>query len=128
MSTYGTNPAYGFKHGLYLNTNKNDDDIHVEIVALSEDLGKQNIVKAEKIILSETPPPRLSDNPTFHKCQYCAAKDVCHTGALVNRNCRSCKFAKPVENAEFFCTIHNGIIPRDFVITTCDSYSSINDD
>lgn len=128
MSTYGTNPAYGFKYGLYLNTNKNDDDIHVEIVFLNEELGKQNIVKAEKIIFSETPPPRLSENPTFHKCQYCAAKDICHTGALVNRNCRSCKFSKPVENAEFYCTIHNGIIPRDYIMTTCDKYSSINDD
>ena len=128
MSTYGTNPAYGFKYGLYLNTNKNDDDIHVEIVFLNEELGKQNIAKAEKIIFSETPPPRLSENPTFHKCQYCAAKDICHTGALVNRNCRSCKFSKPVENAEFYCTIHNGIIPRDYIMTTCDKYSSINDD
>jgi hypothetical protein len=128
MSTYGTNPAYGFKYGLYLNTNKNDDDIHVEIVFLNEELGKQNIVKAEKIIFSETPPPKLSENPTFHKCQYCAAKDICHTGALVNRNCRSCKFSKPVENAEFYCTIHNGIIPRDYIMTTCDKYSSINDD
>lgn len=128
MSTYGTNPAYGFKYGLYLNTNKNDDDIHVEIVFLNEELGKQNIAKAEKIIFSETPPPKLSENPTFHKCQYCAAKDICHTGALVNRNCRSCKFSKPVENAEFYCTIHNGIIPRDYIMTTCDKYSSINDD
>lgn len=128
MSTYGTNPAYGFKYGLYLNTNKNDDDIHVEIVFLNEELGKQNIVKAEKIIFSETPPPKLSENPTFHKCQYCAAKNICHTGALVNRNCRSCKFSKPVENAEFYCTIHNGIIPRDYIMTTCDKYSSINDD
>lgn len=126
MSTYGTNPAYGFGWALYMNICKNDDDLHVELVKLSEDLGKQTIAKAERIIFSETPPPRLSDNPTFHKCGYCAAKDICHKGALVNKNCRSCKNAKPVENAEFLCTVHNGIIPKDFIMTTCDSYASIN--
>lgn len=127
MSTYGTNPAYGFGWGLYMCANKNNDDIHVEVVKLSQELGHQTIVKATRIILAQEPPARLSDNPTFHKCVYCPAKEICHKGALVNRNCRSCKNAVPDENAEFFCTVHNGIIPRDFVTTTCESYSSIND-
>ncbi len=25
---------------------------------------------------------------------------------------RSCAFARPVENAEWFCEVHNGVIPR----------------
>lgn len=127
MSTYGTNKNYGFGWGLYLNTNKNDDSIHVEMVKLNKELADQVIVKASRIILAQEPPPRLSDNPTFHKCVYCAAKDICHKGSLVNRNCRSCKNCVPDENAEFFCTVHNGVIPRDFIMTTCESYSSIND-
>lgn len=127
MSTYGTNPAYGFGWGLYMCANKNNDYIHVEVIKLSQELGQQTIVKATRIILAQEPPPRLSENPTFHKCGYCPAKEICHRGALVNRNCRSCKNAVPDENAEFFCTVHNGIIPRYFVMKTCESYSSIND-
>jgi hypothetical protein len=122
-STYGK--KYNFKYCVYLNINKNDDSLHVEVVKLNHNLGEQMIMKAEQIILSQTPPARLSDNPTFHKCGYCAMKDICHKGAVPEVNCRSCKFARPVENAEWFCEIHNGIIPKDFIAKACPSYKAI---
>lgn len=122
-STYGN--EYRFRYVLYLNINKNDDDLHCEVVKLDHRLGQQMKEKAEQIILSQEAPPRLSDNPTFHKCGYCAAKDICHKGAIPEKNCRSCKAANPVENGEWFCEVHNGVIPGDFIATGCDSYSPI---
>lgn len=122
-STYGK--KYNFRYCVYLNINKNDDSLHVEVVKLNHGLGEQMIMKAEQIILSQTPPARLSDNPTFHKCGYCHMKDVCHKGAVVEVNCRSCAFARPVENAEWFCEVHNGNIPKEFIPTACPSYKAI---
>lgn len=122
-STYGK--KYNFRYCVYLNINKNDDSLHVEVVKLNHGLGEQMIMKAEQIILSQTPPARLSDNPTFHKCGYCHLKDVCHKGAVVEVNCRSCAFARPVENAEWFCEVHNGNIPKEFIPTACPSYKAI---
>jgi len=122
-STYGK--KYNFRYCVYLNINKNDDSLHVEVVKLNHGLGEQMIMKAEQIILSQTPPVRLSDNPTFHKCGYCHLKDVCHKGAVVEVNCRSCAFARPVENAEWFCEVHNGNIPKEFIPTACPSYKAI---
>lgn len=126
-STYGYKGINGtkFRYVAYFNINKNDDSLHVEIVKLDHQLGQQMEAKAERIILSQTPPARLSDNPTFHKCGYCAVKDICHKGAIPERNCRSCKFARPVENAEWFCEVHNGVIPREFIPQACDSYKAI---
>lgn len=124
-STYGSDPNYGFRYVLYFNINKNDDTLHVELVKLDHKLGEQTRLKAERIIMSQEPPPRLSDNPTFRSCQYCAAKEICHKGAIPEKNCRSCKSARPAENGEWFCETHNGIIPRDFVPQGCSSYIPI---
>lgn len=124
-STYGSDPAYGFRYVLYFNINKNDDSLHVELVKLDHRLGQQMREKAEQIIMSQTPPPRLSDNPTFKDCGYCPAKDICHKGAIPEKNCRSCKAARPVENGEWFCDVHNGVIPREFVPQGCPSYVPI---
>ena len=122
-STYGK--KYNFKYCVYLNINKNDDSLHVEVVKLNHNLGEQMIMKAEQIITTQKPPARLSDNPTFHKCGYCAMKDICHKGAVPEVNCRSCAFARPVENAEWFCEVHNGNIPKDFIPKACPSYKAI---
>ena len=122
-STYGK--KYNFRYCVYLNINKNDDSLHIEVVKLNHNLGEQMIMKAEQIIMSQTAPARLSDNPTFHKCGYCHMKEVCHKGAVVEVNCRSCAFARPVENAEWFCEVHNGNIPKDFISKACHSYKAI---
>lgn len=123
QSMYGT--AYNLRYSAYLNINKNDDDLYIEIVKLDHNLGKQLIVKAEKIITSQEPLPRLSDNPTFWKCRYCPFKEICHSTKLPDRNCRSCHFAQPAANAEWFCNSFNGIIPRDFVPQACGNYKAI---
>ena len=122
-STYGK--KYNFKYCVYLNINKNDDSLHVEVVKLNHNLGEQMIMKAEQIITTQKPPARLSDNPTFHKCGYCAMKDICHKGAVPEVNCRSCAFARPVENAEWFCEVHNGNIPKEYIPQACGNYKAI---
>lgn len=123
-SVYGY--KYGFTHVCYLNINKNDDSLHVGIVKLDWELGKQMEAKAEKIIMSEMPPARLSNNPTFKTCAYCDMKGVCHEGKPVEKNCRSCRFAQPIDNAEWHCHYFNGTIPKDFIRTGCDNHQSAN--
>ena len=128
--------TYGFKYGLdyclYLNINKNDDDLYVEVAKLKHEVGEQAELKAERIIVSQKPPAKLSANPTFFKCKHCDAKDLCHGDAFAEKNCRSCINARPAENAEWYCDEHCDIIPRDVVPKACDSYSPItaisNDD
>jgi hypothetical protein len=128
-STYGSYPEYNFRFVLYFNINKNDDSLHVEAVKLDHNLGRQMQEKAERIILSQEPPPRLSDNPTYKDCTWCGGKDVCHKGAIPEKNCRSCKHAKPVENAEWWCDVHsareNAPIPKEVIPSGCGSYHPI---
>lgn len=124
MSIYGY--GHNLQYGAYFNVNKNDDDLHVEIVKLDFKLAEQSISKAESVITSQEPPARISDNPAYLDCKMsCAFKDICHSGAPINKNCRSCANCVPTNNAEFWCNRENGVIPRDFVPKGCDNYLSI---
>lgn len=121
--TYGK--FYNLDYALYMNINKNDDDIHVEIVKLDHKIGAHMFAKAEIVITSQTPPPRLSDNATFQTCKYCDFHKVCHEEAPVEKNCRSCKNAKPIDNAEWFCSVYNSAIPKNVIKIGCENHSSI---
>jgi hypothetical protein len=127
QSCYGR--EYGFKFSIYFNVNKNDDDLHVEVAKLNWPMAEQMKAKAERIIWSVDRPPRLAENPTFHKCAYCCAKPVCHEGALPERNCRSCANASPSRYAEhpgqWICALNNQIIPKDFAPIGCSQYKPI---
>lgn len=124
-STYGSEPKYNFEYCLYCIINKNDDSITVELVKLNHQHGQNMLAKAEQIINSQEPPSRLSDNPTYRDCTYCAAKGLCHEGKPPEKNCRSCNYALPVENAEWKCEKHNAIIPKDVIKTGCAEWKAI---
>lgn len=125
-STYGL--KYGFRYVLYFSICKNDDDLHVEVAKLDHATGQQMILKAESIINSQTPPPKLSESPTYSECGYCDMRSICHGGEPVERNCRSCIHARPIENAQWHCEVHspsNGPIPKQVIPTGCPDYKAI---
>lgn len=123
-STYGDKT--GFEYCLYGCINKNDDDLIFDLVKLNHNLGQQMEMKAGKIIYSQTPPPKLSNDPSYYKCKFCTFNAICHKGALVEKNCRSCKNAEPVDGGEWACTEYNNTIPEDFIKVGCeDGYQPI---
>lgn len=121
--------VYGFKEKLkfsvYMNINKNDDDLHVEPVPLDWELGEKMEQKAAAIILAQEPPARMSENPTHFACKTCDFVQQCHHGKPAEKNCRSCRFARPVENAEWKCEGYNAVIPADFIKQGCGNWQSI---
>jgi len=123
MSQYGY--KYGLKYGLYLIENKNDSDIVIKIVELDWNYGAQLEKKAEQIIFSKEPLPRISENPAAFECKFCDYVGICHGNEQVEKNCRSCRNASPVENAEWFCSAHNSNIPSEWIKKGCDLWLPI---
>lgn len=123
MSTYGK--FYGFRFALYMCINKNDDDLHIEIVELDWRLAEDLVRKAEDIITARVPPAKLAENEAFYECKYCAFVGICHRGEAPERSCRSCQHSEAVEGGEWYCHVHNGVIPSDFITKTCDGYTAI---
>lgn len=124
MSQYGL--YYQLKYGLYLIENKNDSDIIVQIVELDWNLGKQLTHKASEIINAIAPPNKISENPSYSECKYCNFAGPCHNKEAIEKNCRSCRNAKPIENKQWLCQQYGQVIPESFIKQGCDSHVSIN--
>jgi len=123
MCSYGR--AYSLRYGLYCAVNKNNDELHFEIVPLDWLQADDLFRKAEGIISSQTQPPKIAMTESFFDCKYCDFAGICHRKEVPSVNCRSCRNAFPVENAEWYCQVHKGIIPKDFIPKACPSYGRI---
>jgi hypothetical protein len=120
MCQYGA--KYKLKYGLYMIENKNDSDITIKIVELDWNYGEQLARKAEEIIFSKEPPPRISENPAFYNCKFCEKAGICHGGEVPEKNCRSCRNVEPVDNAQWHCHKYGQIIPAEFVKVGCQDW------
>jgi hypothetical protein len=112
------------KYG-YMNANKNDDQLFIDVQDADWNAAQRSEQKAERIIFSREPPTKLAENPSYHECTMCKMSQVCHEGLQPEKNCRSCKNARPVENTEWMCDRYCSIIPKEFVKTGCDVWEPI---
>lgn len=110
---------------VYANINKNDDDIYIEIVEPSKERGAQLEEKGATIICATTAPEKISKSPNFQTCATCPAKGVCHGNMEAPVNCRSCKYAKPIENTQWFCEGYQQTIPHQILINGCENWVQI---
>ena len=124
--------VYGYLAGvplaLYFAINKNDDDIHIEVLELEQGYAKELARKAESIITAQSPPPQLpSASMALFECKYCPANQICLNNAMPeDRNCRACRFAVPIQHeAAWACDFHKAIIPPDFIPKGCPDWKAI---
>ena len=123
QSIYGY--KLGLEYGIYMVVNKNDDDLYIEVVKLNHKLGKDLEAKAAEVIFATEPPIKISASPSHFECNWCDHKNVCwELDKTVDKNCRSCVYSKPVENAEWFCSKY-GIIPKEFIKQGCNNWNPI---
>lgn len=114
------------KYGLYIIENKNDSDITIKIIELDWNYGLQLKNKANDIINSKEPPPRISDNPAIFNCKFCHQAGICHGEEKVEVNCRSCRNAQPIENTNWHCHKFGMTIPSDFIPKGCEHHASVD--
>jgi hypothetical protein len=99
--------------------------LHVEVVELDWLIGEETEKKAEYIIMSQTAPKKLSESAAYQQCAWCDMKGICHQNVPIEKNCRSCSFAQPVEDGQWHCNKHEAIIPREFIPNACPEYNPI---
>ena len=123
MSMYGK--TYGYKYAVYMSICKNDDDLHVEVVELDWTLGGELERKATDVIMSQVPPEKIAMTPTYKTCKMCNFADICFSNGPVERNCRSCIAAQPVDGGEWYCNVYQGVIPKDYIKQGCERHAPI---
>jgi len=81
----------GLTRALYVAVNKNDDDIYTERVPYDAATALQLVIKAERIVTAQTPPP-CTCPPYFLKAGYGCAR---YPPGFARRNCRTCLHSTP---------------------------------
>jgi hypothetical protein len=115
----------GLKWGLYVAVCKNTDDLYMEIIYYKEELARQYVDRAGKIIFAQHPPAKITQDPSWWECKFCDFREICHYGHPPAKNCRSCIYAAPVEDGQWACTAFHQIIPGDFIPVGCDRWDPI---
>lgn len=110
---------------LYVAVNKNDDTLYCELIYYREEIAMPYIATAWKLIQAKDAPKRLTEDPSWFECKFCAFREICHYGDTPQKNCRSCVFAEPVENGAWRCNKFAGILPEDFIPQGCNAWEPI---
>lgn len=125
---------YGLPASLYIAVNKNTDEIWCEIVPFDRETAERYKDRGHIIALSETPPPKLSQDSSFYKCKWCNYRGVCHMGDMPEVNCRTCKHSYPLEDGTWRCGLQvaaaasyitdgsEGILDKEAQLAACANY------
>lgn len=117
-------------YALYMAVCKDNDELYFEILVLEEAHADRGIERGRTIILSRSPPPKISESPGWYECKYCNVKDICHGGSAMDINCRTCHFARAEEDGTWRCgnPTYNASNPSDILdkerqLKACPNYT-----
>lgn len=114
----------GLPAAIYFAVNKNDDHLHPEIIWPNPNFVANLIDRGERIVASDTAPPRINNSPGYYYCKNfdCVFHAICFSGAKPAENCRTCKHSKPVENGVWLCTRYNFPLTPEQQQAGCTDY------
>jgi hypothetical protein len=119
----------GMDRALYLAVNKDNDDLYSERIEFDPTRYAQIQAKAESIIFAQEPPARISEDPKFYLCNWCAHSAVCHGGKMPAVSCRTCVHSTPERtgDARWSCAkvapdLNISSIPVNVQRTGCDQH------
>ncbi len=104
-------------------------EIYFELFEVDHDLAKLELDKGKRILqLWHEPVPRIAENEAYYLCKnLCDHRDVCHRGAPLAVNCRTCKHMTPEFKGEttWLCSKHNVNLNRQGLLEACEDHEPI---
>ncbi len=99
----------GLERAMYLAVCKDTDDLYVERIEHDAVVAEALLQKAQRVIFVATPPPRISEDPSWYQCRLCDHAALCHgadNAPAAAVHCRSCLHSTPVEGG-WHCARHD---------------------
>jgi len=90
----------GMDRALYLAKNKDTEELYSERVPFDKVRFEQIQVRAPSVIFAETPPSKLSEDPSYYVCKMCDHRPVCHLGRVPAVSCRTCVHSTPEQQGD----------------------------
>ncbi len=88
---------------LYFAVCKDTDELYVERIRFDSTAFKALLLKAKRIVESESPPEKISEDPTSFACKFCPVVAVCSGAKTPRMSCRTCVHSKPIESGAWAC-------------------------
>lgn len=120
--------AYGLQKALYVAVNKNDDELHCEIVTFDTTNHQHHAAKAAYIVAARELPPRISASPVAFGCKYCDARDVCFGSAPAIKGCRTCAHVEMPGGGKWVCGRYGKDLDKAAQFSGCPSWEPINNE
>lgn len=114
----------GMDRALYLACNKDTDELYAERIEFDPLEFARIEARFDSIIFSPEPPPKLSEDPKFYLCGWCAHNAVCHGNRVPPPSCRTCCHSTPESDgdARWSCAKHGPEIPVQTQRTGCGNH------
>lgn len=112
----------GVERTLFCAVNKDTDEYYIERIRLDKDYAEDLERKAKEIVLSETPLPKIKDDPTWWECKFCSASQICHHGAPINETCRTCVNMGIEQDGWWSCGLHGIYLANEQQKLMCSEY------
>lgn len=113
----------GLTRAFYLAENKDTSELYAERVNYDPAQAAALLAKAERVIFSDEPPARISEDPDSFACRFCPSILQCHAGSFANRNCRTCLHSAPCEgDGAWICTRHDIDLDREAQERGCEHH------
>lgn len=110
--------------GLYAAKNKNDEQLHFEIIHLDVEYAKQVGDRAARLMASRVLPEPISKSPYFYLCKSfkCDFYDFCFGNVEINKNCRTCQNLFPKKEGIWECSRLNKKINKSAQEIGCSDH------
>ncbi len=82
-------------------------------------------VKAARVIFSNRPPSKISDDAGFYICRFCDFQDLCHGVTFASVNCRTCTHSTALQESEgggWHCSKFDTALTTDQQRDGCSSH------
>lgn len=117
----------GMERAMYLAENKDTSELYQERVEFDKADFDRIMARADRIVRAAEPPARISNDPAWYQCKWCAMSSICHGTEAPEVNCRTCAHSTPEldGNARWSCAHHKVDLPEDDQRAGCGSHRYI---
>lgn len=117
----------GMDRALYVAENKDTSQLYSERVELDPVEFARIMARARRIIEAAEPPARLSKDPAWFQCKWCAFHPLCHGDQVPEVNCRTCAHSTPELDgvARWSCALRKADIDVPQQRAGCDGHRYI---
>jgi len=114
----------GIDRVVYMMTNKNDEDLHIERVELDVEFAMRAVARIERVVSMDEPPSRLCNKRDDFRGKLCRQAEVCWGEVRARSHCRTCIHSTPLldGNAGWDCSRHSKPLSLDEQDAGCPAH------